>query len=89
MTMREVRLFGALREYGQDGAARFTLNVPDGITAGGLRELLAKELGSSMGDRAKGLVLDSAIADERRILSDTDLIPSSGELSLLPPVCGG
>lgn len=89
MTMREVRLFGALQEFGETSAARLRFDVPDGITARELREYLAKELGSLRGDRAKGLVLDSAIADEKRVLNDADLVPSSGELSLLPPVCGG
>ncbi|OFZ21253.1 MAG: hypothetical protein A2X94_07285 [Bdellovibrionales bacterium GWB1_55_8] len=87
-TMREFRLFGALREYGSPDSM-ISIEIPAAISIAELRTHLASVIGAQKGDHARSLVLDSAIADERRLLTDQDTLPETGTFSLLPPVCGG
>lgn len=84
-----VRLFGAFRDLPvPDGALRVAL--PRGATVAELREAIAGELARAVPERdATTLVRRSAIGNEREILAETARLETSGEVALLPPVCGG
>lgn len=79
------RFFGAMREFGTG----LDMEVPAGITVRELKDRLAKELGDTRAAFRPGILAQSAIGDERAVLADSDTIKQSGELAVLPPVCGG
>ena len=74
-----VKLFGTFR--GICEADRLTLDVETGVSAREVKELIASKIGARLDA--------SALAYGTRILSGIDVIAVSGEVSLLPPVCGG
>ena len=77
----KIRLFGAFRKYSDTG--ELELEIPENSTVnelcGELRSLIPDE----------GLISESAIADESRILEKTEKIKEGSTLAILPPVCGG
>lgn len=79
------RFFGAMRAFG-DGRL---LRVPAGSTVAQVKELLAQQLSAEFANFQNGLLAQSAIGDARAVLGERDAIPLSGELAVLPPVCGG
>jgi len=87
-----VRFFGAFRKY-FEGKAELDLALPAGLTAGAARSQIGALL--SVHNSAfplpsdRELLAQSALADESRILSDSDTLDRVQELSILPPVCGG
>ena len=85
----ELRLFGAFRNYGSE-TAEFRLSVPEKTSVASLKKAFAAELRGRVPHFSdEQLVEDSAIADERRILSSGDILERSCRLAILPPVCGG
>jgi molybdopterin converting factor small subunit len=82
----QVRLFGALRRYRDDGG--LALSVPEGSGPDALRRAVAARL--SGGEELERLLGDCAVADESRVVNEsTYRITGPCTLSLLPPVCGG
>lgn len=86
----QVRLFGAFRKY---AAEELTLELPHGTRIGTLRKRLADALRARCPGFADEALLDvSVVADEQRVLADTDVVGGGGggvSLAVLPPVCGG
>lgn len=86
----EIRLFGAFRKYATN---ELTLELPHGTRISTLRRRLADALRARCPTFADEALLDlSVVADEHRVLEDSDLVGGSGgcvSLAVLPPVCGG
>ena len=83
-----IRLFGAFRKYA-DGS-ELELELPEECNLASLKKALAAhlaELDPNFSDHA--LILDSAFADEKNILTEQDMIVRGTKLAILPPVCGG
>jgi hypothetical protein len=76
-----VRLYGAFRPYGN----QIAVPALSGASVADIKTALRQSLPDSMG----GLVLESAIANDREILPDHHIIGKDEVLSVLPPVCGG
>jgi hypothetical protein len=79
---RRVELYGRLRDAGLGGSVSLTL--PENATA---RQALAA-LRAALGRRAP-LLAGCALASGDAVMSPSDVIPESGPLAALPPVCGG
>ena len=82
MTMIELRLFGAFRQW-EDGRPVMQLEIDENATAQDVKNLLY----SHFSDR--NLIEESVIADEKMVLQAGDLIGERRNLAILPPVCGG
>lgn len=79
---RRVELYGRLRDAGL--GASVTLDLPPRATA----RLALAALKSALGRR--GAQIDGcALASDTSILALNDVLPASGRLAALPPVCGG
>ncbi len=78
-----IRLFGAFRQGNPDSA--LTVEIPEGGRVSDLRQAMESALPS---DNARSLLKASAFATDSAVLDDTDVVPE-GEISILPPVCGG
>ncbi|MBN8531483.1 MAG: hypothetical protein J0L97_06440 [Alphaproteobacteria bacterium] len=83
-----IDLFGAFRAY--SAGAPLNLNVPPGITVSEVK----KRIGEALLSRHSGfdrhsLVAESALADEKQVLAEDDVVTRDVSLALLPPVCGG
>lgn len=78
----EVRLFAMMREA--EGRDRIALEVPDGITAGELKGLIAERH-----PRLARFVPGSRISASLRFVPDTYAIERAEEVALIPPVSGG
>ena len=79
---RRVELYGRLRDAGLGDAVE--LEVGPKTTAAELLRELARRFGA-----ANGLLEGSALATESEVLNASALVPASGVLAVLPPVCGG
>lgn len=79
---RRVDLYGRLRGAGLGDSV--DLEVGSTTTAQEVLFELARRFGA-----AKGLLQGSALATESEVLPATSLVPPSGALAVLPPVCGG
>lgn len=92
MIQIELRLFGVFKKYAKSGnTVSFDVNQSDTI-------LTSQEIKSRLASYLSGfpashldirLIADSAIANEKRILSSEEQIHNSCSLAILPPVCGG
>jgi molybdopterin converting factor small subunit len=81
-----IRLFGAFREYQPE----LRLELPPGTTIAGLKARIASALRERFPNfRHEALLADSAVGSPRAVLSPEWRLSESGELALLPPVCGG
>ena len=77
-----IKLFAGLREAA--GAAELEIELPDGATAGSVRQVVAEKFPAIVGQmRGTALAVNQAYADPQTVLRDGD------ELALLPPVSGG
>lgn len=94
----EIKLFGVFKKFSDGGA--LSLTIDDDSTVGEIKVALAKRLGSkelfTQGSQitppslqVSGLVERSVLADEKRILKETDTLGERRSLAILPPVCGG
>jgi molybdopterin converting factor small subunit len=87
-----IRLFGAFRDCSQESV--FPIAVKGHETARDLKILLGQQLvqklavGSKLSFDIEALVAKSVLATDDRILEEGEIV-SNGELSILPPVCGG
>jgi molybdopterin synthase catalytic subunit len=82
MISLELRLFAILREHA--GRDRLTLEVPEGTTAGALKDMVraaAPALGPYMD--ATRVAVNLAFAPADQVLTATD------DVALIPPVGGG
>lgn len=85
----EIKLYGPFRKY-EDKLSPFFLHLPEAASVDQIKAALTHKLKIKSPDFSDSLlVLDSAIADDRRILLPNDLVSKSCVLSILPPVCGG
>lgn len=82
-----IQLFGALREADADGY--IDLDVPDASNIASVRERLVQHLGEHAPHVSASVVQRSAFANCSEILRDQDVVPSDGQLAILPPVSGG
>lgn len=78
-----VRLFGAFRQGNPDSA--LSVEIPQGGRVADLRRAMESALPN---DNARSLLKASAFATDSAVLDDDDVVPE-GEISILPPVCGG
>jgi len=78
-----VRLFGAFRQGNPESS--LTVEIPAGGRVTDLRQAMDSALPS---DNARSLLKASAFATDSAVLDDNDVVPD-GEISILPPVCGG
>lgn len=85
----EFQLFGAFRKYDvQDSPLRLCLEGP--ATVEEIKSILVETLQSRRSNFTDSqLVIDSALANDRRVLSSHERVVASCVLSILPPVCGG
>ena len=84
----QLRLFGAFRSYSSELSIPFTL--PQACRVNEFKKLIAERLQDLNPELGKSdLVFDSAIANEREVLTEEDTIAESCSLAILPPVCGG
>jgi molybdopterin converting factor small subunit len=79
-----VRLYGAFRQAG--AGDRLELTVADDADIGTVRRAAGERFADAPDVQA--LLAASAFASDTAILSDREPVPD-GELSILPPVCGG
>ncbi len=75
--------FGAFRRYGE---GPMTVSVPAGATVAELRTAFAATL---QDDAARKLLACSALATDDALLNESEPLPESAELVVLPPVSGG
>jgi molybdopterin synthase sulfur carrier subunit len=78
-----VRLFGAFRQGNPESS--LTVEIPEGGRVTDLRQAMDSALPN---DNARSLLKASAFATDSAVLDDNDVVPN-GEISILPPVCGG
>ncbi len=89
----KIRLFGAFRNF--IDLSEIECSLSPGATQAELKAELAKTLSSaartsgSSGKNPEALLAESALADETKILSNSDPLRDGMRLALLPPVCGG
>ena len=79
---RRIELYGRLRDAGLGD--HVSVPLPPRATA---REALAA-LKKTLGRRA-ALLTGCALATDDAVLGSSDILPKSGRLAALPPVCGG
>ena len=85
----QVRLFGALRKYGQE-LDPLRLQISEPATAKGVKEALGIFLQSVHVDFNDSQLLDdSAVANESHVLPLDHVLSGPCTLLILPPVCGG
>jgi molybdopterin converting factor small subunit len=88
-----VRLFGAFRNF--IDRSEVECSLPSGATQAELKMELAKILSfaagtaGASGKNPEALLAESALADETKILANSDPLRDGMRLALLPPVCGG
>ncbi len=89
MMMRtKIKLFGAFRQYGN--GQNIELDLPQNISLTQLRQAFIRRLLEiDPTFHQQELVSISAFADENGILHEENPVSVLGELSILPPVCGG
>lgn len=92
MIQIELRLFGVYRKYVKNSnILQFELDENhSAITPQAVKAWLAAYLSDFPASRSDiELIADSAIANERKILTPEEPILNSCSLAILPPVCGG
>jgi molybdopterin converting factor small subunit len=92
----KVRLFGAFRNYADTPEVECAL--PSHATQATLKMELERLLSAThhshagpdeQRSRLSRLLAESALADEEKVLSETDPLRDGMRLAILPPVCGG
>lgn len=79
-----IRLFGAFRQ--SELGDRLNVRIPADADVAELRRATDDHL--RRWPDARALLASSAFASESAVLADDEPVPD-GELSILPPVCGG
>ncbi|MDE2141815.1 MAG: MoaD/ThiS family protein [Elusimicrobia bacterium] len=79
---RKIHLFGRLRDAGLGDLV--SLNLPERATARQALDTLKTALG-----RRSALLSGCALATNDSVLRPSDVVPKTGPLAVLPPVCGG
>jgi hypothetical protein len=79
---RRIELYGRLRDAGLGDHVAVAL--PPRATARQALAALKHALGNS-----GALLTGCALATDEAVLSSSEIIPASGRLAALPPVCGG
>ena len=88
MIQLKIKLFGAFRKYGNGEAIPLELSEPISISE--LKNALSQKLQElHSGFDQSELLNESVFADDTAILMQDTVIEKSGEVSVLPPVCGG
>lgn len=83
-----IKLFGCLRKYDSNGS--LTLKALSGETVAQIKKRLLTLLTEIHPDFDDHEIIEvSALAHAQKVLTDDQVIISSGELAILPPVCGG
>lgn len=88
MTTIEVRLFGAFRKYISSGIIHISLNEVCQISEFRMKVLEQIQKESPLFEDTN-LILESALANDHEILSETAIVAPGDKLAFLPPVCGG
>lgn len=84
----QIQLFGCLRKY--NAAESLTLKAISGETVLQIKKRLLTLLAELNPDFNNHEIIDvSALAHTQKILADDQRILTSGDLAVLPPVCGG
>ncbi len=84
----EVRLFGALKRFGERGI--IFVEAPPGSTVAAVRQAIQQHLeGQFVDSFPAGVFERSALANDTRVFAEMDEVVTGSCLSLLPPVCGG
>ena len=84
----KVKFFGAFRKYIPQGES--DIDIGTDVNAKEFKRILLNYLETNVqGFVERTLVEESAIANEDRILTDTDMIDGRTLVAILPPVCGG
>jgi molybdopterin converting factor small subunit len=88
MNSVQIRLFGAFRNYSSE--SEIVVEIESALSLDQIKAGLLKKL-SAVGkeDAIKTLLSQSAVANESRVLGESDLILPGMKLAILPPVCGG
>lgn len=82
-----IQLFGAFRKFHDKP---ISLTIRTNATASEAKRALGQELQNlNPAFTDFDLLEKSALADERRVLSPEDMLNTSANLAILPPVCGG
>lgn len=89
-----IRLFGAFRDLGVEPEIR--VRVAPRSTLAEVRGALGRQLAAAWRQGAntdtrelETLIRQSALADESRVLQDSEPVSAGMRLAILPPVCGG
>lgn len=83
----ELDLFGTFRDF--ETVSRIVVEIADGARVSELRTAVQVYGEQHWPGFHCGLLSRSAFASEAAILRDGESVPSSGRMSLLPPVSGG
>jgi molybdopterin converting factor small subunit len=88
MKQVHVRLFGAFRNYSNE--SEIVVETDQALSLEEVKAGLLKLLSiNGQMDAIKTLLSQSAIANESRVLGDSELVLPGMKLAILPPVCGG
>ena len=79
---RTIHLYGRLRDAGLGDSVK--IELPPRATAGQALAALRKSLG-----RRAAVLAGCALATEDAVLAPSEILPQTGSLAALPPVCGG
>ncbi len=83
----EVKMFGAFRKY-ENSSIKFPMESDSSVeeVKHQLQNILTQ---NHPGFSETQLIADSAIANEYKVLANSDRIQAPCKLAILPPVCGG
>jgi molybdopterin converting factor small subunit len=88
MNQVQVRLFGAFRNYSNE--SEVAIEVESALTLLEIKASILKKLTApGKEDAIKTLLSQSAVANESRVLGESELVLPGMKLAILPPVCGG
>lgn len=82
----EIKLFGAFRKY---GSLPIRFEFSEAKTSAEVKAVLGEYLQKTFPEFDKELVQTSVLANDKMVLSHSNLIEQSCQLAVLPPVCGG
>jgi molybdopterin converting factor small subunit len=87
-TQLTLKLFGALRKYGEN--SMIELQLPKFASVSDLKAVLETYIdGQHPGFKNSGILAECAFATEDRVLAENEAIPETKMIAVLPPVCGG
>lgn len=85
---KKIKFFGVLRKFGDElGFYETAIHANTSVEA--LKAQLKSELSQKFSKFDTALIDESALASESEVLMPESMIPTQGEIALLPPVCGG